>query len=92
MVTTTADLTVIPNDEGCDILYRTDCGLAYSGYFSDYESRAFKELTLPMSVLSCAQAYALIHKDEAYEIFIRPTLRLNIDLFEIQGTVDGEYL
>ncbi len=71
MVTTTADLTVTPTAEGITILYRSsNVEYAYTGYYSDYDSRAITTVVLPLAVLGICQAYALIHSGEAFEIFI----------------------
>lgn len=93
MVKTIAHLAVVESEEGIDILYVThDEEYSYSGYFSDYASRAFQEVKLPECIWAIARSYETLHQDESFEICCRPTLRLNIDLFEIEHTVDGEIL
>ncbi len=122
MVTTAADLTVIPVEDGITIIYKVDP--SGQELVSPWTSKTTpspertemtyqpRELTaedldicydrgrnldhlsdLPITVRDTACAYLYIHlEDENFRVYLRPTLRLNIDLYEILGTVDGELL
>jgi hypothetical protein len=73
MVTTTVDLSVISNDEGIVILYRTDdLDNAFEGYWSDYDNRVLTEVGLPIAVISVCHAYALINRGKSFEIYCQP--------------------
>jgi len=51
------------------------------------------QLDVPLVVRNTALAYLLLNEeDKAFRVILRPTLRHNIDLYEILGTVDGEIL
>jgi hypothetical protein len=83
VVTTTIDLTVVPNEKGITILYRTSDDLAYAGYWRNYDSEAAK-VALPATVRSLAEAYALINEGVAFEILLTPVQRS----YAAQGYMD----
>lgn len=74
MVTTTIDLTVVPNDRGVTILYYSSDDMAYAGYYSDYINEK-PLVALPSAVEACAQAYYYINEGVAFEILLTPIRR-----------------
>jgi len=123
VVTTTADLTVVPVEDGIDIIYVVDSfhGTAPAErmnekfeyqpgfeYLNTVREMTWRDIeidpdgqrpashlrrVIPDVVANVATAYLVIHEeDKNFKVYLRPTIRLNIDLFEIQGTVDGEFL
>lgn len=74
MVTTAIDLTVINNDRGVNILYRSDDDMAYAGYYQNYINEK-PLVALPFVVEATAQAYAMIFEGETLEILLTPIRR-----------------